>query len=333
MLGYALIFSGALMFFAIISPTEGTITKGIADFLGGFVGRIGLIPVAISSAAIGLWLFIRHFNENPLVIQAHRAAGYALMFIAFITTAHAIEMLNHPVANMQGLIRVSDALVKLPTHPGGGWLGGTIYKALIGVSGEIGVWVILVGFWLVSLMLSFSITLAEISAYIKSVFQWFARVRRSYLDHRAASAQAKAAAAPLTIESPSPVGVGATPAAATLGAGPTPNKKGIPIPERTGVQASVGAPRLAPATAPAASPAAASKPAASSPFGKAPAQAVRNEDVDDDELEKSATPVPTRPAPLGTSCEAKSGSSRQTRRFAIRQQATAKRFGPASGEN
>src|SRR5262249_45823721 len=150
---------------------------------------------------IGLWLFIRHFTENPLVIKVERAAGFALMFVTFITTIHYFVLLSHPVASMSSLFQESDKVIKLNYNGGGlgnggGWLGGQIYKTLIsafGFSGNYILPVLLAGVWIASIYLALALTMAEVSAYVKSIFTWFARVRGSYMEHRRAAAEVRAA--------------------------------------------------------------------------------------------------------------------------------------------
>ncbi len=307
LVGYALIISGLLILFGIIQPSEGSITKAIADLLGGLFGY-GRIILPIPCLAIGLWLFVRHFNENPLVITAHRAAGWIIMFLTFITTAQWLSILPMPnIFKMSDLIKASDAVAK--AQQGGGWVGGQIYKILEQVAGDWGVPVLLVGFWLIAIMLALSITLAELTIYGKSVFTWMGRVRRNYVERRVAAAQAKAAAAPaITIENPA----NATPASATLAAPAAQalnagRNKQKAIPEKTGEPEAVpvgGSPRLA-APAATATATAASANAGSmtrAPFGKPPgATAVQDEVAEDEEIEKEQAPaLRPAPAPLGS---------------------------------
>src|SRR5258708_4880434 len=236
---------GDLLRFSPKTPSEARITQTLATLFGGLFGRWGTAAVMLTFFGIGLWLFIRHFTENPLVIKVERAAGFALMFVTFITTIHYIVLLSRPVASMAELFKVSDTVAKLNYNGGalgngGGWLGGQIYKTLIsafGFSGDYILPVLLTGLWIASIYLALALTMAEVSAYIKSIFTWFGRVRGSYVEHRRAAAAASAAAAPLTIESPVAATAGATPAAATL----------VSSRGRKGLLAQAGAPRLAPA--------------------------------------------------------------------------------------
>ncbi len=315
LVGYGLIILGVLIFFGIVQPSEGSVTKGLADLLGQLFGT-GRIVLPIPCLAIGLWLFVRHFNENPLVIKAHRATGWILMYLTFVTTLHFIELLQRPVPNMSALVKMSDAVAK--ANLGGGWVGGELYKLLMQVGGDYGTPVLLVGFWMIAAMLAFSITLAEIAIYVKSVFRWFGRARGSYAERRRVAGEARAAALaakaaanpPLTIEKPAPAGAieaGAAPAAAAL-ASPA-RKPGIP--ERTGVpeKATAGeSPALMPATPPPlgsksadAAPDGGRKPMSTParPFGKAPARLINDQEPEDEEDIDNEPAAPlTRPAPV-----------------------------------
>src|SRR5260221_493708 len=107
---------------------------------------------------IGLWLFVRHFNENPLVIKMFRVVGYTLLFLTFVTTAHFVEMLSRPVPTMSALVKMSDAVAK--ARIGGGWVGGELYKIVAKIGGDPVTPVILFFFWIVAIMLATSVTLA-----------------------------------------------------------------------------------------------------------------------------------------------------------------------------
>jgi DNA segregation ATPase FtsK/SpoIIIE-like protein len=308
--GFALIGLGILVFFAAWQP-EGEITKGLGNFLGGLFGDARKV-MCIPPLAVGLWLFIQRFNENPLVIKIHRAAGYILLLFALVTTWHYFVMLQKTIVLVPGvpdsvnlalLVKASDTVAR--AQQGGGWLGGELYKLLMqafGLAGDYATPIVLIGVWLIAFMLSFSITVGEVAIYVRSVFRWFVRVRNSYVESRRAAQAAKAAAAPLTIEKPAPpaIGTGATPAAAALAA---PLRKAAGIPERTGAlePEPVGAPRLAAGTAgsKAASDSAKGVARKSTPFGKPPAAKPDvQEDVSDEEGAEESAPVPaTRPAP------------------------------------
>jgi DNA segregation ATPase FtsK/SpoIIIE-like protein len=309
--GFALIGLGILGFFAAWQP-EGEITKGLGNFLGGLFGDARKV-MCIPPLAVGLWLFIQRFNENPLVIKIHRVVGYILLLFALVTTWHFAVMLQKTIVlvpgvpdsvNMAMLVKASDTVAR--AQQGGGWLGGELYKLLMqafGLSGDYATPIVLVGVWLIAFMLSFSITVGEVAIYVRSVFRWFARIRNSYVESRRAAQAAKAAAAPLTIEKPAPpvIGAGAAPAAAALAA---PLRKTAGIPERTGTSVpepeQAGAPRLAAEMAGSKAVDDSTKGAGrkSTPFGKLPAAKTSEDDGPDEERAEEAAPVPAaRPAP------------------------------------
>src|SRR5258708_4737918 len=97
LVGYALMITGVLIFFAIVNPSEGSITATLANLLSSLFGKAGLVAMLVPCFGIGLWLFVRHFNENPLVVKLHRVVGYTLLFLTFITSAHFVVMLNYTV--------------------------------------------------------------------------------------------------------------------------------------------------------------------------------------------------------------------------------------------
>src|SRR5581483_7108152 len=117
--GFALIGLGILVFFAAWQP-EGEITKGLGNFLGGLFGDARKV-MCIPPLAVGLWLFIQRFNENPLVIKIHRAAGYILLLFALVTTWHYFVMLQKTIVlvpgvpdsvNMALLVKASDTVAR-----------------------------------------------------------------------------------------------------------------------------------------------------------------------------------------------------------------------------
>ncbi|MCC7205727.1 MAG: hypothetical protein IT323_00375, partial [Anaerolineae bacterium] len=234
LLGYALLIAAAVIIFGLLQPNEGTITTAIVNVLGGFFGAARyIIPMPV--LAIGAWLLIRHFKENPFIeLDILRIIGMVLMFLTLVTTLHFVQMLTVVVYSWEELTEVSARFVDLQW--GGGWVGDRLYYILLRISGEYGIAALLIAAWVVSIMLTFEITLAEVSTYVKSAASWVRRKRTGFGEWRQVrqeaavirrEAQAKAraereaqkaarAAGPVSIERPV---AGAIPAAATLGAG------------------------------------------------------------------------------------------------------------------
>jgi len=173
MIGYAMIAAGIIMLFGVLQPDEGTFTKALVDILGALFGY-GRFLIPLPALAVGGWLLVRHFKENPLLeFDVLQLLGSVMLFLTLVTGLHFLELLQKPVLNWEELVIVSNMAVD--AMQGGGWVGDRLYMILIRLSGEWGVPVLLIVALVVSSMLTFEITLAEISIYIKSIFQFFGR--------------------------------------------------------------------------------------------------------------------------------------------------------------
>ncbi len=173
MIGYAMIAAGIIMLFGVLQPDEGTFTKALVDILGALFGY-GRFLIPLPALAVGGWLLVRHFKENPLLeFDVLQLLGSVMLFLTLVTGLHFLELLQKPVLNWEELVIVSNMAVD--AMQGGGWVGDRLYMILIRLSGEWGVPVLILAALIVSSMLTFEITLAEISIYIKSIFQFFGR--------------------------------------------------------------------------------------------------------------------------------------------------------------
>jgi hypothetical protein len=175
--GWLLIGTGVVMIFGLIQPDEGTFTKAIVDIFGALFGY-GRYLIPIPCLAVGGWLLVRYFKENPfLAFNALQMTGAALLFLSIVTWLHTIELIDKIVYDWDELIAVSARAVDL--MQGGGWVGDRLYMILIRLTGEFGVPVVLTITTLVGALWFFELSLAEIAVYVKSVFQITgARLRR-----------------------------------------------------------------------------------------------------------------------------------------------------------
>lgn len=275
--GWAFLIAGAVIFFGVIQPGDGTVTDSLARVAGGLFGYARYIVPAVL-VALGGWLLVRRFRENPfLEFDIRQLTGAVILFLTLVTTLHALELLQKEVDTWEQLDQVSNSAVDL--MQGGGWVGSFLYLILIRVANEFGLWAVLGGLWIVSVMLTFEITTAEISTYTKSVVGGISRRFRGVADRRrvwvegriqrkqtrqqarAAQLAAKqAAAAQLQAQQAQGQQPAAIPAAATLlTAAPTPAPIGIkrpmstePIAEPVGMSNAPAPARLGGASSPAA---------------------------------------------------------------------------------
>lgn len=205
LLGIGLVVLGGIIFFGLLSPNDGSITGAVVKLLGQLFGY-GRIIWPLPCVLIGGWLIVRHFGDEPPVVEYHRLIGWLVMFLALVTTLQWFELLQKPVPTLTALAKVSAVLAgKLQ---GGGWLGDKFYMLLVSTIGDYGTPVLLVGWWIIAIMLAFSITLAEITSYAKSITHFFGRARNGYMERKAQAAAAAALAAeaaqsqPVAVEAP-----------------------------------------------------------------------------------------------------------------------------------
>ncbi len=221
LLGIGLVILGAVIFFGLLSPGDGSITGAVVKLLGQLFGY-GRIIWPIPCLAIGGWLIVRHFGDEPPVLEYMRLIGWIVMYVGFVTTLQWLELLQKPVPTLAALGRIS-SLAALQLR-GGGWLGDKIYMLLTTALGDYATPVLLVGWWIIAIMLAFSITLAEITSYAKSIAHFFGRARNGYVERKTQAATAAALAAesaqkqpPLTVEAPAATANTPTPALADGG--------------------------------------------------------------------------------------------------------------------
>ncbi len=200
--GIALVLFGIVMFFGVISsnPNEGAITGGIVKLLSQLSGY-GRYVWPIPCIAAGGWLILRHFRDEPPILEHHRLIGWIMLLLALMTTLQFAELLQKPVPTMAALAKIStEAWEKYGR--GGGWIGDKLYMLIETMIGDAPTAVVLVGWWIVSVMLAFSITLAELTSYALSIVNWFSRARGGYVERRQ---QAMAAATLVTEATPTQV--------------------------------------------------------------------------------------------------------------------------------
>ncbi len=193
--GWLLIITGVVMVFGLIQPDEGTFTKAIVDIFGALFGY-GRYLIPIPCLAVGGWLLVRYFKENPfLAFDGLQMTGGVLLFLSLVTWLHTIELIDKVVYDWDELIAVSTRAVDL--MQGGGWVGDRLYMILIRLTGEFGVPVVLSITTLIGTLWLFELSLAEVSLYLKSSFQVFAarmrRIRESWRLWRHSVAERRAA--------------------------------------------------------------------------------------------------------------------------------------------
>src|SRR5258706_740510 len=149
-LGIVLALGGVLMLLALISINHDMPVGVLLDVFQVFLGwGKFILPVAL--ILFGVWLVLRKIERIPAV-SVERVTGLILLFFFTQTLLEAIE------------------------KDGGGWVGGFIYGILLALLGDGGLIVAMFAWLLIALIMSFDLTLPELFATLKPVFEALARL-------------------------------------------------------------------------------------------------------------------------------------------------------------
>ncbi|MHB8627225.1 MAG: FtsK/SpoIIIE family DNA translocase [Aggregatilineales bacterium] len=224
--GIGMVFLGLVIFFGVLSPNDGTITSGIVALISQLFGDIKYV-CWVPCTVVGGWLILRHFRDEPPILQYHRMVGWLFVFLALVATTQLVELLARHVPRLSDLATLSSQL-SLASH-GGGWLGDKLYMLMESTLGDYGTIVIVVAVWIISLMLALNLTLMHITGFLQSIAHWFGRAGRGYAESQAqaraaAALRAQAKQAPMAVAAPAaamPLPLAAPATAAALSAGGT----------------------------------------------------------------------------------------------------------------
>ncbi|MFW5696333.1 MAG: DNA translocase FtsK 4TM domain-containing protein, partial [Phototrophicaceae bacterium] len=265
--GVGLMFGALVLFFSSLSGQQGSITGAINTFFSQLLGW-GAIAVPFAMVAVGLWLIVRHFGEEPPEVDPVRISGIVMGYLGLLMILMIVETFVNPFYQM-ATTETFQLVVERTTianGDGGGWVGAQLYTLLVTNFGEIPAFFAVLGWLVVSIMLTTRTSAAELAIFVISIWrslrvslQRRAQQRRA---ERLALAESRAPSADqdLTVSRPEPE---ALPAAAQRNALPEPETRDVPIEERGipirigGQMATVGAEngeRAAQAGAPPAAP-------------------------------------------------------------------------------
>ena len=140
---------GLLVILILVSPTHNTVTGPFVDVLA-FLFGLGAYIVPLALIGFGIWLIVRKIDRIPPV-SVERVTGMILLLLL----AHA---------SLQAF------------NASGGWLGGGLYSMLATPFGAVGAGVALFAWLLIALTLAFDVTVPELVAKLKPVFDALARL-------------------------------------------------------------------------------------------------------------------------------------------------------------
>ncbi|MCC6612222.1 MAG: hypothetical protein IT320_02030, partial [Anaerolineae bacterium] len=242
-LGVALVVVSLALLLASLSPNQGAITGQVNDLLSYTFGW-GAVAVPIIMLAAGIWLLIRHFGDDAPTLQLQRIIGLAVLFMSILTLMQFFESWSYNIQDPNYLTALREVYLPWTYEQGrgGGLVGGEIYYFLLSNFTEWGGFALLFIPLIVGIMLSLSISAAELAMIVVSnVRNMRDRAQQRSIRVSAERAQREEQQRALTAQSQ--IGVakpetqalpGRTPAAL-----PSPAESPVPMPLPLGEQRSI----------------------------------------------------------------------------------------------
>lgn len=170
LIGVALVFGAIVLVLSALSAEQaaiGNVNRIIGQLLGW-----GAFAVPVTMFAIGMWLIVRHFGDEPPTIEPTRLSGVALGFLGILIFFQFIDSFSY-----------GDAIARFdscrnPTNPacidalvhqsylagrGGGVIGGWSYSALVNNLTELGGFVVMLMVMTFSAMMITRSSMAELA--------------------------------------------------------------------------------------------------------------------------------------------------------------------------
>ena len=152
-LGIVLALTGLLTFLSLISAQRSTLTSWWIKTISQIAGW-GTFVLPIALVIIGIWLVLRNLEQLPL-FSAERISGIILLYLNFLAWMHYFTKGGwEQAANGQG----------------GGYIGAFFEQLLIRTVGLAGTVIVLSAWLLVSLGLTFDVSIPDIFRKLQSVY-------------------------------------------------------------------------------------------------------------------------------------------------------------------
>ena len=178
LIGVGLVFGATVFVFSALSPAQAAI-GGVHTIVGQLLGW-GAIAVPFTMFAIGLWLIVRHFGDEPPTIDPIRLTGAALAFLGALALFQFIDSLGYPDQCGRDCVGQVVRQSYLDGR-GGGLIGGWLYSALVINLTELG------GFALVFMVLTIASMLTTRSSMAELAYCGHKRQPYRAFTHRAGS--------------------------------------------------------------------------------------------------------------------------------------------------
>ncbi|MBN1562563.1 MAG: DNA translocase FtsK 4TM domain-containing protein, partial [Anaerolineae bacterium] len=199
LIGLTLIFFAVITFSAVLPSLsfgampqpEGGLSGTVNDILSQAFGR-GKIVWPIVAFGLGVWLMVQKFEDAHIELDYFRIVGVISLYACALTWIQMIELFNNTQPSIELFEPISRTLA-LDDGGGGGWIGHQIYILLLGQLLDFGAISVLVAWLVMSLMLTFDLSLVELLAPVIGFFGFL------HID-RAARARKRAAKEAMTAD-------------------------------------------------------------------------------------------------------------------------------------
>jgi S-DNA-T family DNA segregation ATPase FtsK/SpoIIIE len=162
MLGVVLVILALIAFLGYVSE-PGTLTGALLSLLSQVFGWYSPAFIIIVGA-VGLWLILRNFREQPARLEVFRTGGFVLLCVTVLTATHFIGMNFSPGVDSKDFVT---AFWHAEKGAGGGYIGACLYKVLVEAIGVEGAGIVLLGALIVSVMLAFGLSLGELAVLLR----------------------------------------------------------------------------------------------------------------------------------------------------------------------
>lgn len=170
LIGVALVFGAIVLVLSALSAEQAAIAS-VNRIIGQLFGW-GAFAVPLTMFAIGMWLIVRHFGEEPPTIDPTRLTGVALGFLGILVFFQYIDSFSYgaAIARIDSCRNPTNAAcVEALVHQsylagrGGGVIGGWSYSALVNNLTELGGFVVMLMVMTFSAMMITRSSMAELA--------------------------------------------------------------------------------------------------------------------------------------------------------------------------
>lgn len=151
-LGIFLSALGLITLLSLFSTNHSGAVKAWMDLQKQAVG-VGMYFVPIALLAVGLWLILRKFGDRLPKVDPEQVVGAIMLYVALIVSAHFLAAPRAEALYAPDIIQGGS---------GGGVIAAVILEALYAALGRLGTFILLVAWWIVSIVFSAGKSVPEI---------------------------------------------------------------------------------------------------------------------------------------------------------------------------